>query len=103
MSFNIQPRRSLIVYLNNPRQAKQLRRFGVIAYISNQFSYAVIYMNEDEIKKKQEIINRLGFVKKVDVSQWPEVDSTVGNGSDGVAFTVDDVELDEIVVDEEEV
>ncbi|QIL50688.1 YlbG family protein [Weissella coleopterorum] len=101
MTLEIKARRSVIVYLNNVKQAKQLRRFGVIEYISDKLKYAVIYMDEADIDKKQLLISRLGFVKSVEVSNWPEVDSTVGGNQDVVAFTVDEFELDDLVVDDE--
>ena len=36
MAFEVTPRRSVVVYLKNVRQARQLRRFGVVSYISEK-------------------------------------------------------------------
>lgn len=102
MELEIKPRRSVIVYLNNVKQAKQLRRFGVIEYISNKLKYAIIYMDEVDIEKKQILISRLGFVKSVEISNWPEVDSTVGSNQDSIAFAVDEFELADMVVADDE-
>ncbi|MCM0583180.1 YlbG family protein [Weissella diestrammenae] len=101
MSFQIKARRSLIVYLNNVRQAKQLRRFGIVDYISQRMKYAVIYMDEADIEQKRQLIERLGFVKSVEISHWPDVDSTVGGVNEEVEFAVDDTDLEDVIVDEE--
>lgn len=101
MTFMIQPRRSVIVYLKNVRQARQLRRFGVVNYISEKMKYAVIYMNEEDIETKKKLIERLGFVSSVSVSHWPEVDTTVGGEGDLFELTIDPNELADEPIDEE--
>ncbi|KRN33615.1 YlbG family protein [Weissella halotolerans] len=103
MVFEQTKRRALIVYLKNPRQAKQLRRFGIVNYVSTKMKYASIYMNEADITTKKTVIERLSFVDHVIESQWPDVDTTVGSDSqDATAFTVDDHELGNVPATEEE-
>ncbi|WP_370398731.1 YlbG family protein [Weissella sagaensis] len=102
MAFMIQARRSVIVYLKNVRQARQLRRFGVVNYISEKMKYAVIYMDEEDIETKTKLIERLGFVDSVSISHWPEVDTTVGSEEDSFELTVDPNELADEPIDEEE-
>ncbi|MDR3189689.1 MAG: YlbG family protein [Lactobacillaceae bacterium] len=103
MTFELIPRRSLLVYLHNTRQARQLRRFGVVKYISEKAKYAVIYMNEEDIEVKKALIERLGFVDKVVISNWPEVDSTVGSDNETLEYVVDALDLpDEEIISEEE-
>lgn len=100
--FKIVPRRSLIVYLRNARQARQLRRFGVVEYISEKLKYAVIAMDEADIASKKPLIERLGFVREVEVSHWPDVDTEVGSIHEGFEIVVDSDELLDEPVDKEE-
>lgn len=88
MAFEKTNRRSLIVYLKNVRQARQLRRFGIVNYVSEKMNYATIYMDEKDIASKKALIERLGFVDHVVESEWPSVDTTVGGERDGIDFTV---------------
>lgn len=88
MPFEKTERRALIVYLKNVRQARQLRRFGIVNYISEKMSYATIYMDEKDIATKKALIERLGFVDRVVESEWPNVDTTVGGERELIDFTV---------------
>lgn len=102
MEFNITARRSVIVYLRNVRQARQLRRFGIVTYISEKMKYAVIYMNEDEVEQKMQLITHLGFVQSVELSHWPDVDTTVGNARENFEIAVDLADLADEPINEEE-
>lgn len=103
MVFEQTRRRALIVYLKNARQAKQLRRFGIVNYVSTKMKYATVYMNESDITSKKNVIERLSFVDHVIESQWPAIDTTVGSDNqDATAFTVDDDELGLVPATEEE-
>ncbi|AIG65423.1 YlbG family protein [Weissella tructae] len=88
MPFEKTERRALIVYLKNVRQARQLRRFGIVNYISEKMNYATIYMDEKDIATKKALIERLGFVDRVVESEWPNVDTTVGGERELIDFTV---------------
>ncbi|TVV19256.1 DUF2129 domain-containing protein [Weissella cibaria] len=102
MTFEVTQRRSVIVHLKNVRQARQLRRFGVVSYISEKMKYAVIYMNEADVATKSALIGRLGFVSSVELSHWPDVDTTVGSQGDGFELSVDPSELADEPAEEEE-
>ena len=102
MTFEVTQRRSVIVHLKNVRQARQLRRFGVVSYISEKMKYAVIYMNEADVATKSALIERLGFVSSVELSHWPDVDTTVGSQGDGFELSVDPSELVDEPAEEEE-
>lgn len=73
-SFEPQARRSLVVWVYSLKQLKNLKRFGVISYVSRKMKYIVIYMNEDEIEKNEEKINKLHFVRSVERSYRPDVE-----------------------------
>ena len=102
MTFEVTQRRSVIVHLKNVRQARQLRRFGVVSYISEKMKYAVIYMNEADVTTKSALIERLGFVSSVELSHWPDVDTTVGSQGDGFELSVDPSDLADEPAEEEE-
>ena len=48
--FTLQERRCLIVWVYTLKPLKQLRRYGLIHYVSRKMKYVVIYMNEN-VKK----------------------------------------------------
>ncbi|KRL57065.1 YlbG family protein [Furfurilactobacillus rossiae] len=75
-----QARQALHVFVRNLRQVRQLRRFGDIEYISKKLHYVVIYMDQDDISRNQQAINKLSFVRRVMVSERPEIDPFVGEG-----------------------
>lgn len=58
MAFEAKKRRGVIVYLYHLRQSKQLRRYGNLQYVSRKMKYALIYMDEVDVKKTVEISNR---------------------------------------------
>lgn len=104
MSFEPTKRRALIVYLKNMRQARQLRRFGIVNYISNKMKFASVYVDEIDLETKKKMIERLGFVDHVELSHWPEIDTTVGGqqSMDEIDFAVDSDDVFDDVAQEEE-
>ena len=54
MAFEAKKRRGVIVYLYHLRQSKQLRRYGNLQYVSRKMKYALIYMDEVDVKKTVE-------------------------------------------------
>ncbi|MGW6383108.1 YlbG family protein [Peribacillus butanolivorans] len=61
----------MIVYLHTLKQAKMLRKFGNIHYVSKKLKYVVLYTNMDEVEPLVEKLNNYSFVKKVDLSYKP--------------------------------
>lgn len=103
MNFEPTKRRALIVYLKNMRQARQLRRFGIVNYISNRMKFASVYVDEADVETKKKLIERLGFVDHVDVSNWPEVDTTVGGQqNEEIDFSLDNDDLFDDAAQEED-
>ena len=49
--FTLQERRCLIVWVYTLKPLKQLRRYGLIHYVSRKMKYVVIYMNEEKDRK----------------------------------------------------
>jgi uncharacterized protein YlbG (UPF0298 family) len=66
-------RQSIIVWLHSIKQAKMLRKFGNVHYVSKRLKYVVLYCNQDEIEELMEKIKSYSFVKKVEPSYKPFV------------------------------
>lgn len=58
-------RQGLIVYVHHIKQAKSLRRYGHVHYISRKMKYVVIYCDLDEIEATMSKVTRLPYVKEV--------------------------------------
>ncbi|MGX7030967.1 YlbG family protein [Vagococcus zengguangii] len=69
-------RRSLTVWVYTMRPLRQLRKFGLVQHISKKMKYVVIYMDEVDIEKNSEAIEKLHFVRRVDKSYRPDVATT---------------------------
>lgn len=66
-------RRALIVWMHTLRPLRQLRKFGIISYVSRQMKYVLIYMDEVSIEKNMSVIEKLNFVRRVELSYRPDV------------------------------
>ena len=64
-------RQGVIVYLHTLKQAKMLRKFGNIHYVSKKLKYVVLYTNMDEVEALVEKLRGYSFVKRVDLSHKP--------------------------------
>lgn len=56
---------SLIVYLYNLKQNRNLKKFGNIVYISRKMKYIVIYLNSDNLDEKISEISKFKGVRRV--------------------------------------
>ena len=61
-------RKSLSVYFRNPKVLKQIEKFGDIKYFTKKKKYAIIYVNEEELKDKKKKLQDLKLVRKVEES-----------------------------------
>ncbi|CAM4043894.1 YlbG family protein [Lederbergia lenta] len=64
-------RQGLIVWLFSLKNAKSLRRFGNVHFVSKRMKYVVLYCNQDEIEDLSEKLASMPFVKKVEASYKP--------------------------------
>ena len=64
-------RQGLIVWLNSIKQAKMLRKFGNVHYVSKRLKYVVLYCNQNEIEELTAKLTSFSFVKKVEPSYKP--------------------------------
>ncbi|OEH93926.1 YlbG family protein [Bacillus solimangrovi] len=64
-------RQGLIVWLHSLKQARQLRRFGNVHYVSKRLKYAVVYVDLEMASDWKEKLSSLHYVKRVDFSYKP--------------------------------
>lgn len=72
-------RQGIIIYLHNLRQAKSLRKYGHVHYISRKMKYVVLYCNQDEVEAVMKKVRQISAVKKVVPSYRPFVKTTYEN------------------------
>jgi uncharacterized protein YlbG (UPF0298 family) len=64
-------RQGIIVWLYTLKQAKMLRRFGNVHYVSKRLKYVVLYCDMEETEGLIAKISSYSFVKKVEPSYKP--------------------------------
>lgn len=64
-------RQGLIVWLHSIKQAKMLRKFGNVHYVSKKLKYVVLYCDQEDIESLEHKLNSLSYVKKVEPSYKP--------------------------------
>jgi len=64
-------RQGIMVWFQNRRNIKQLKRYGHLIYTSNKLKYAVIYVDQDKIDSIEEKLNNLPYISKTSRSQKP--------------------------------
>jgi len=65
----------IIAWVSDIRQAKNLERIGSVLYISKRLNYVVLYVNEAEVANKIAYLEKLHYVKKVELSHRSEISS----------------------------
>ena len=66
-----QPRIGVAVWIKSVKQARQLRKYGLVHYVSKQMKYAVIYVDQENVDTAMSQIGNLGFVERVERSEKP--------------------------------
>lgn len=64
--FEITKRRGLIVWVYSLKQLKNLKKFGLLHYVSRRMKYVVLYLNEETLEETEERIRKLHFVRNVE-------------------------------------
>lgn len=67
----ITERQSIIVWLYSLKNAKALRRFGNVHYVSRRMKYAVLYTNMQDADQLLGKLSSLPFVKRAELSFKP--------------------------------
>ncbi|WP_078381012.1 YlbG family protein [Sutcliffiella halmapala] len=66
-------RQGIVVWLHSLKQAKLLRRYGNVIYISKKLKYVLFYCNIDDTDLLVEKLKKQSYVKKVEVSYKPSI------------------------------
>lgn len=66
-------RSGIIVWLHDPKAARNLDRYGNIHYISKKMNYVVLYVNANRLDENMKVIQNLPYVKKVERSLRDEI------------------------------
>lgn len=88
--FTIKKRLSLAVWVYSLKQVRQLRRYGMITYISKRMKYVVIYIDYDQADRVINALNNLRFVRLDEVSHRHEVNMSFGKKLDQAAASQSD-------------
>ncbi|MCD2255264.1 YlbG family protein [Agrilactobacillus fermenti] len=83
--FQIKPRVGVIVWLYNLHHVKQLRRYGMIYYTSKRMKYVVLYVDQIQADAVKTMIEKLNFVRKVELSHRGELNTEFGERLDQLA------------------
>ncbi|QGN61316.1 YlbG family protein [Leuconostoc citreum] len=86
MTFAIQPRRGLYIYLKQIRHVSQLKKFGQIVYVSRKMGFAMIYVDDTAITQQIEKIKQYKFVKDVVSSPRPDINPDLDDMHDDIFF-----------------
>src|SRR5690625_7396351 len=66
-------RQGLVVWFKHRRNIKQIKRYGHLIYTSRRLKYAVLYVDQDEIKVVEEKLRNHSFILKVMQSHKPQL------------------------------
>ncbi|MGG0717779.1 YlbG family protein [Robertmurraya massiliosenegalensis] len=64
-------RQGIIVWLYSLKQAKMLRKFGNVHFVSKRLKYVVLYCDLEDVETIMNKIENYSFVKKVEPSFKP--------------------------------
>jgi uncharacterized protein YlbG (UPF0298 family) len=64
-------RQGIIVWLYSLKQAKMLRKFGNVHFVSKRLKYVVLYCDLEDVESIMSKIENYSFVKKVEPSFKP--------------------------------
>lgn len=98
MTLTVTKRQGVVVWLYSLRQVKQLRRYGLVYYTSKRMKYVYLYVDIDQAKMAVEKLKKLHYVKRVSLSQRPNIDmdfgARVGKPEEMITQKTDSEELD---------
>lgn len=89
-------RRGLIVWLYSLKQINQLKKHGTLHYVSKKMKYAVVYVEDDVTEAVQQKLERLHFVRSVEVSRLPDIDHTFEHALEQAKLPIEDEGLSQV-------
>lgn len=66
-------RSGIIIWINDLKSAKHFDRYGTVHYVSRRMHYVVLYVNSDRLDDTIRHLQRLPYVKKVELSYRNEI------------------------------
>ncbi len=75
-------RSKLYLWLYSFKSFNQLKKYGYIHYSSRKMNYVVMYVDEDERDEKIKEIEKLNFVREVDISPQETIDMSFEHALD---------------------
>ncbi|SDH90427.1 YlbG family protein [Alteribacillus bidgolensis] len=66
-------RAGIAVWLHSMKQVRQLRKYGVVHYVSKSMKYAILYCDLKDTDDTVQTLNSLSFVNKAERSMKPEI------------------------------
>lgn len=91
MTDSIESRKSLIVYVYSTKQVRQLKKYGLIHYVSQKMHYVVLYVNAENYEWIKDRLKSLRLVKKIEETPYEELSNEFAN-SDEFGDSEDDEE-----------
>lgn len=91
MIDSIESRKSLIVYVYSTKQVRQLKKYGLIHYVSQKMHYVVLYVNAENYEWIKDKLKSLRLVKKIEETPYEELSNEFAN-SDEFGDSEDDEE-----------
>ncbi|MHA8109988.1 YlbG family protein [Lactobacillaceae bacterium Melli_B4] len=77
--MQIKDRTSLTIYVYSIKQARMLKKYGIIDYVSKRMHYVIMYVDADLADDKEAALNKLKFVKSVERSPLAELSTSFAN------------------------
>lgn len=69
-------RKGLIIWVYSLKQVHLLKKFGLVHYQSSKMNYVVLYVDSVNLQTTIASIQRLHFVRHVEISRLDEIDMT---------------------------
>ncbi|WP_125703189.1 YlbG family protein [Lacticaseibacillus daqingensis] len=91
--LEITKRQGLVVWVYSLKQIKALRHYGSVLYVSKRMKYVYLYLDADQIPAAVAKLTKLRFVKAVEPSAQPLLETTYG-GQSSLAALEDDEDDD---------
>lgn len=66
---NFKDRTGLIIKISNKRMVKRLMKYGVLHYFSSKMSYALLYVDANNLDQIIEKIKKENFVNSIELSK----------------------------------
>ncbi|CAK8053642.1 YlbG family protein [Eupransor demetentiae] len=86
MTFEVQPRRAIYVYMRSLKYLGQLKKHGQVGYVSKRMNIVELYTDEEKVADLAHKLEQYRFVKHVKLSPRPDIDPDLENKHDDVFF-----------------